>query len=66
MFTKFLQHDYDGLNSRVRATFEQLLNVQDPVIMDWLFGYARPPDDDLAGLLGKIRRSTEITRDQPD
>jgi antitoxin CptB len=58
LLTGFLQFHYDGLSLKERADFERLLDTQDPVIMEWLYGYKQAPDEEMAQLLGKIRESS--------
>ncbi len=38
LFTRFLRDHYPLLSVEQQATFHEMLDVQDPVIMDWLFG----------------------------
>lgn len=47
LFTRFLASDYAQLSPVQQADFQRILEVQDPIIMDWLFGKY---DSDDAGL----------------
>lgn len=37
LFTSFLESAYPHLSEHEQQAFQRLLEVQDPVIMDWLF-----------------------------
>lgn len=37
LFTRFLEVQYPSLDNQQQYAFQQLLEVQDPTIMDWLF-----------------------------
>ena len=55
LFGRFLKSSYPDLDTRQQAAFERLLEVQDPVIMDWLFGKAIAEDVELAELIDILR-----------
>lgn len=38
LFTRFLASEYEQLTESEQQSFQALLEVQDPTIMDWLFG----------------------------
>lgn len=55
LFSRFLQQDYPHLNLAERETFQRLLEVQDPVIMDWLFGRSLADDPEMQNLVERLR-----------
>ncbi len=55
LLTQFLASDYKRLNALERADFERLLDIQDPVIMDWLFGKYSANDEGLDKLVARLR-----------
>lgn len=56
LFGRYLESDYPGLSTDDKLSFQKLLEVQDPVIMDWLFGKYSPEDADLIDLIEKLKR----------
>lgn len=52
----FLKLDYDKLTIAEQRAFEELLEAQDPVIMDWLWGNVPLPPGELGTVIGKIRK----------
>ena len=38
LFTRYLDTRYEELSATHKLNFQALLEVQDPIIMDWLFG----------------------------
>jgi len=55
LFGRFLESNYANLDARQKAAFERLLEVQDPVIMDWLFRKTETEDAELAELIDSLR-----------
>ncbi len=55
LFGRFLQSDYAKLGDAEQANFQRLLDVQDPVIMDWLMGRYDSEDEGLADIVNKLR-----------
>jgi antitoxin CptB len=51
----FLERGYAQLDARQRASFEQLLECPDAVLLAWLMGRVRPSDKDVGQLVDKIR-----------
>lgn len=58
LLSDWLQHQYPQATSRQRLLFEQLLELQDPVLADYLLGHAAPVEPDLAALVAGIRQPT--------
>jgi antitoxin CptB len=61
LFTEFLNREYATLDADTQAAFQQLLEVQDPTIMDWLFDRIAPDDAVLAGIIRRLQAfSTQL------
>jgi len=59
LFTLFLQKEYGSLEESQRADFERLLEIQDPIIMDWLFAKASPEDDGLNAMIARLQKLSQ-------
>lgn len=55
LFTRFLASDYDQLSSDKQADFQRMLEVQDPVIMDWLFGKYDSEDAGMQAIVEQLK-----------
>ena len=55
LFDRFLNKDYATLSSVEQADFQRLLDVQDPVIMDWLLGRYSSDDPGLEQIIKKLQ-----------
>jgi len=55
LFGRFLESEYPALSDDEKQTFQNLLEVQDPVIMDWLFGKYDPESSDMLELIERLR-----------
>lgn len=55
LFGRFLESDYPTLSDDQKLVFQRLLEVQDPVIMDWLFGKYAPEDGDFLVLVKRLQ-----------
>ena len=55
LFGQFLQSDYSSLDLNEQLVFQRLLEVQDPVIMDWLFGKYEAEDVQLQQLVIRLQ-----------
>ena len=55
LLNSFFEQEYDHLSPAEQASFEQLLDTQDPMIMDWLWGRAPLPAGELGKLIERIR-----------
>ena len=55
LFTRFVKEHYHGLSLDAQATFHELLDVQDPIIMDWLFGKYEPEDLKMKDLISFLK-----------
>jgi antitoxin CptB len=55
VFDDFLRSEYSKLNNSERSGFEALLEVQDPIIMDWLFGKSKPDDKNILNIIKRLQ-----------
>ncbi len=55
LFGRFLEEQYPSLELSQKADFQRLLEVQDPIIMDWLFAKADPSDLGLRETIVRLR-----------
>lgn len=55
LLENYLQSGYQHLDKPHKLAFERLLDVQDPVIMDWLFARSMPEDKEIANLIKELR-----------
>ena len=55
LFGRFLESDYPALSSDQQLVFQRLLDVQDPIIMDWLFGKYPPEDGEFVVLIKRLQ-----------
>jgi len=60
LFTRFLEVDYSDLKPTQQRDFQRLLEIQDPVIMDWLFGRYAADDDGLAEIISILRKGSGL------
>ena len=56
LFGRFLEQSYPALDENGKRAFERLLDVQDPEIMDWLFGREQSQDPELQALIESLQR----------
>ena len=59
LFNRFLENDYPFLTEQQQGWFHQILDEQDPVIMDWLFKRSEPQDEGLKWIIGKLQTCSE-------
>jgi len=55
LLTRFLESEYAQLNDDQQSAFERLLEIQDPVIMDWLFGKYEPEDLGVGDIVKRLK-----------
>jgi antitoxin CptB len=53
----FLENGYDTLSPTDRDSFERLLDCRNEDLMDWLMEGGLPQDEQLAGIVSRIRVS---------
>ena len=56
LFGRFLQSEYAGLQQTQQVAFQRLLEVQDPVIMDWLFAKSVCQDSEIQAIVIRLQR----------
>jgi antitoxin CptB len=57
LFKDFLINDYQSLNTKERADFEQLLTCNDNDLLEYLMGRTTPSESNLINVVSKIRQS---------
>ena len=62
LFGRFLESTYPDLDNHQQVTFHQLLEVQDPVIMDWLFEKYQPEDLAMRDLISILQELSGIKK----
>ena len=55
LFGRFVETEYPNLTDEQKGYFHVLLDEQDPVIMDWLFGRSEPEEQGLKWIIGKLK-----------
>ena len=55
LFGRFLKTEYPQLSELQRLAFERMLDVQDPIIMDWLFSNSQPDDPEFKMLVSRLQ-----------
>jgi antitoxin CptB len=55
LFDRFRKSEYPILSEVEKGNFQRLLEVQDPVIMDWLLGRYDSDDSGLADMVKKLK-----------
>jgi len=60
LFTRFLESDYPKLTRIQQTDFQRLLEIQDPVIMDWLFGRYAADDEGLATIISILKKNSGL------
>ena len=55
LLDKYLSSNYLELNNTEKQAFERLLEVQDPIIMDLLFGKSDPDDNGIFNIIKQLR-----------
>ena len=56
LFNRFVTDHYPSLEDEQKQTFQELLEVQDPTIMDWLFEKESPEDIKMQGLVSLLKK----------
>jgi antitoxin CptB len=54
LLTRFLDQSYDTLSNSQKIAFCKLLEVQDPIIMDWIFARSSLDDNDLQEIVRQL------------
>ena len=64
LFGQFLESDYPLMPQDEQVVFQRLLDVQDPVIMDWLFGKYESDDVELQRLIVRLQKLSGLNKDR--
>ena len=60
LFGKFLKTEFPQLKMSQKQAFVRLLEIQDPVIMDWLFSRSTSVDAEVADIILKLQALSGI------
>lgn len=55
LLDRFLQLEYQNLNEPARLAFQRMLETQDPIIMDWLFGKSVSEDQEIQSIITQLK-----------
>ncbi|MGH1542408.1 MAG: succinate dehydrogenase assembly factor 2 [Arenicella sp.] len=55
LFTYFIDNEYEQLSELQQEYFDKLLDIQDPIIMDWLFARSEPDESGLKWIIEKLQ-----------
>ncbi len=53
----FLEGEYGRLSPDKKGKFRELLEMPDPLLMDWLYGRESPLDQELVSVIERIREA---------
>ena len=56
----FLDQHFDELGEPAQSAFAELVEQQDPIIADWIWGRAPTPDDPLGDIIRMIRADAGV------
>lgn len=62
LFSQFLASDYPALSVQEQGDFQRLLEVQDPTIMDWLFGKYDSDDVAMQAIVERLKHLSGLTK----
>lgn len=62
LFTRFLQNHYSDLSVEEQKVFQEMLEVQDPTIMDWLFGRYQADSVSMQNLVEKLKGISGLSK----
>lgn len=55
LFGGWLETSFPTADEALRQAFDELLDVQDPDLWDWVMGHAKPPRADWQAIIDDIR-----------
>jgi succinate dehydrogenase flavin-adding protein (antitoxin of CptAB toxin-antitoxin module) len=64
LLERFARRELPGASPQQRQTIARLLELPDPVLVDYLLGQAIPPDAELAGLVHRMAIQASTDRAQ--
>ncbi|HAY45092.1 MAG TPA: succinate dehydrogenase assembly factor 2 [Gammaproteobacteria bacterium] len=56
LLTRFLDQTYDTLSNSQKLAFCSLLEVQDPIIMDWIFARSSSDEEDVQDIVKQLAK----------
>jgi antitoxin CptB len=62
LLERFARRELPQASAEQRQTLTRLLELPDPVLVDYLLGQAIPPDPELASLVGRIAIQATVDR----
>ncbi|MFT7526009.1 MAG: antitoxin CptB [Arenicella sp.] len=63
LFGRFLETEYPQLSESQKMAFERMLEVQDPIIMDWLFSKSQSQDPEFEMLVQRLQLISGLRSD---
>jgi antitoxin CptB len=60
LFGGWLEHSFPNADEAMQQAFEELLDVQDPDLWDWVMGHAMAPRADWQAIIDDIRASHRL------
>lgn len=60
LFGGWLDERFADADEAMRLAFDELLDVQDPNLWDWVMGHARAPRDDWQAIIDDIRARHQL------
>jgi succinate dehydrogenase flavin-adding protein (antitoxin of CptAB toxin-antitoxin module) len=66
LLERFARRELPGASPLQRQTLTRLLELPDPVLVDYLLGQAISPDPELASLVGRIAIQSTVDRANAD
>jgi antitoxin CptB len=66
LLERFVRRELPGASTQQRQTLTRLLELPDPVLVDYLLGQEIPPDPELATLVGRIAIQSTVDRANAD
>lgn len=64
LLTRFLDQTYDSLSNSQKIAFCKLLEVQDPIIMDWIFARSSSDEKDVQEIVKQL--AANLTTPSPN
>jgi succinate dehydrogenase flavin-adding protein (antitoxin of CptAB toxin-antitoxin module) len=66
LLERFARRELPGASAQQRQTLTRLLELPDPVLVDYLLGQEIPPDPELASLVSRIAVQSTVDRANAD
>ncbi len=55
LFNRYVDSSYNELDTEHKKAFERLLEVQDPIIMDWVFGKSESKNKEINNIIKELK-----------